>query len=227
LGRVKAFDFTSPRPRVPGPRFPDMKVKICGITNLEDALLAAEAGADALGFVFFSASPRHVSPELAAAIIRQLPPFVQSVGLFVNESLTTITEISSHCSLDIIQLHGEESPQFCDAISRRVVKAFRVKDVTSLEALRDYRTAAFLLDAWSPSAHGGTGRTFNWEIAASAAASGRIVLAGGLNPGNVAAAVRQVRPYAVDVSSGVESAPGIKDPILVREFIRNAKESTP
>lgn len=202
-----------------------MKVKICGITNLEDALLAADAGADALGFVFFSASPRHVSPEQAAAIIRQLPPFVQSVGLFVNESLTTINEISSQCSLDIIQLHGEESPQFCDAVSRRVLKAFRVKDVSSLEAMRDYRTAAFLLDAWSPSAHGGTGRTFNWEIAASAAASDRIVLAGGLNPDNVAKAVRQVRPYAVDVSSGVESAPGKKDPILVREFIRNAKES--
>ena len=202
-----------------------VKVKICCITDLEDALMAAEAGADALGFVFYSASPRNVQPEQAAAIIRQLPTFIQAVGLFVNESPATIAEISNRCSLDIIQLHGEESPDFCNAIPRRVLKAFRIQDTASLEQLRAYRTSAFLLDAWSPNAHGGTGQTFNWDIAASAAKTNRIVLAGGLTPDNVACAVRQVQPYAVDVSSGVETAPGKKDAMLVRKFIRNAEEA--
>lgn len=202
-----------------------IKVKICGITTLEDALVAAEAGADALGFVFYNGSSRCIRPEQAAAIIRQIPPFVQAVGLFVNEELETINAVTNCCSLDIIQLHGDEPPSFCAAIPRRVLKAIRVRDAASLEQLRDYRTQAFLLDAWSPTAYGGTGSVFNWDIAASAAKNCRIVLAGGLTPGNVAEAIRTVRPYAVDVSSGVESAPGKKDAALVREFIRNAKEA--
>lgn len=203
-----------------------IKVKICGITTLEDALVAAEAGADALGFVFYNGSSRCIRPDDAAAIIRQLPPFVQAVGLFVNEELKIIHDITSRCGLDIIQLHGEESPEFCAAIPRRVLKAFRVRDAASLAQLRDYRTSAFLLDAWSPIAHGGTGCTFNWDIAANASKSSRIVLAGGLNPDNVAQAVCQVSPYAVDVSSGVESAPGQKDAALVRQFVRKAKEAS-
>lgn len=202
-----------------------VKIKICGITTLEDALVAIDAGADALGFVFYPKSPRHIFPEQAAAIIRHLPPFVQIVGLFVNESLPTVNETADQCGLDIVQLHGEESPEFCDAVKRRVIKAFRIKDIRSLEAINNYRTSAFLLDAWSPSAHGGTGRTFNWEIAATAAASGRIILAGGLTPENVAAAIELVRPYAVDVSSGVESAPGRKDIRKIEEFIYNAKNA--
>lgn len=202
-----------------------VKVKICGITNLEDALVAIDAGADALGFVFYSKSPRHVFPEQAAAIIRLLPPFVQTVGLFVNETLETVNETADLCGLDIIQLHGAESPEFCAAVRRRVIKVIRVKDITCLDSMKDYRAAAFLLDAWSPTAHGGTGLTFNWEIAASAAKNNRIVLAGGLTPDNVADAVRQVRPYAVDVSSGVESAPGKKDPALVHSFIQAASMS--
>src|SRR6185369_1317962 len=138
-----------------------IKVKICGITNLEDALLAVEAGADALGFVFYKESPRHIFPEQAAAIIRQLPPFVQTVGLFVNEALETVNQTADLCGLDIIQLHGDESPEFCAAVRRRVIKAIRVKNSTCLDAMQDYRVAAFLLDAWSPTAQGGTGRTFN------------------------------------------------------------------
>jgi phosphoribosylanthranilate isomerase len=200
-----------------------VKVKICGITRLEDALLAVEAGADALGFVFFHESPRHIFPEQAAAIIRHLPPFVQTVGLFVDEALETVNKTAGLCGLDIIQLHGKETPEYCEAVRRRVIKAFRVKDITCLEPMNTYQASAFLLDAWSPTAHGGTGRTFNWEIAACAAQVSRIILAGGLTPDNVAEAILQVRPYGVDVSSGVESSPGKKDSRKLTEFISNAK----
>ena len=200
-----------------------VRVKICGITNLEDALMAVEAGADALGFVFFPGSPRCVSPEQADVIIRSLPPFVQTVGLFVNEELATVNLVADRCGLDLVQLHGEETPGYCAAVKRRIIKAFRVRDESSLTELPDYRVAAPLLDAWSPAAHGGTGTTFNWEIAARAAASRAIILAGGLTPENVAAAIEVVRPYAVDVSSGVESAPRKKDAGLVSRFIRSCK----
>ncbi len=202
-----------------------IKVKICGITNLEDALVAIDAGADALGFVFFHESPRHIFPEQAAGIIRHLPPFVQTVGLFVNDTAETVNATADLCGLDIVQLHGDESPGFCDSVRRRVIKAFRVKNITSLDPIKDYRVSACLLDTWTPAAHGGTGRSFNWEFAACAARSGHIILAGGLNPGNVVEAVRQVRPYGVDVSSGVESAPGKKDASLVRAFVSAAKRS--
>lgn len=202
-----------------------IRIKICGITNIEDALAAVEAGADALGFVFYERSPRNISPEQAAAIIRQLPPFVQTVGLFVNEQLTVVNSIADQCGLDIVQLHGEETPKFCAAVNRRVIKAFRVKDQSSLDQIRDYHVAGCLLDAWSPAAYGGTGETFNWELAAAAAASHGIILAGGLTPDNVAEAVHRVRPYAVDVSSGVESAPGIKDWEKIFDFIRNARSA--
>jgi phosphoribosylanthranilate isomerase len=202
-----------------------IKVKICGITNLEDALTAIDAGADALGFVFHPKSPRHVFPEQAAAIIRHLPPFVHTVGLFVNEPLNTVNATVDQCGLDLVQLHGEEDAGYCDLVKRRVIKTFRVKDITSLEPMRNYRVAAFLLDAWSPAAHGGTGQTFNWEIAACASQSNRIILAGGLAPGNVAEAVCKVRPYAVDVSSGVESRPGKKDSRKIVDFISSAKSA--
>ncbi len=185
--------------------------------------MAVEAGADALGFVFFQGSPRNISPEQTADIIRRVPPFVQTVGLFVNEELATVNSIADQCGLDIVQLHGEEPPDFCDAVKRRIIKAFRVKDAASLDTMVNYRVAACLLDAWSPAAHGGTGTTFNWEIAAGAAASRTIILAGGLTPENVAEAVAAVKPYAVDVSSGVESAPGKKDAVLVSRFISSIR----
>jgi len=200
-----------------------VKVKICGITNLDDALLAVDAGADALGFVFFGPSPRNISLEQAEAIIRRLPPFIQTVGLFVNESLPTINETADACGLDVIQLHGEESPDFCTGVKRRVLKALRVRNISSLEPMASYRVSAFLLDAWSPTVRGGTGQTFNWDIAAAAAGNGRIVLAGGLTTGNIADAIRQVHPYGVDVSSGVEVTPGKKDAVKIHEFIKRAK----
>jgi phosphoribosylanthranilate isomerase len=200
-----------------------IKVKICGITNLEDALMAVEAGADALGFVFFKGSPRYISPEHAAAVISRLPPFVQIVGLFVNEEPATVNFIADQSGLDIVQLHGDESPDYCHTVKRRILKAFRVKDESVLNDITNYPVAACLLDAWSPAAYGGTGTTFNWEIAAKAAAAQTIILAGGLTPENVAGAIAAVRPYAVDVSSGVESGPGKKDPAKTALFLNTVK----
>ncbi len=200
-----------------------VRVKICGITAVEDALQAVAAGADALGFVFHAASPRNISPERAAAIIAALPPFVQTVGLFVNAGIDSVNGTCDLCRLDIAQLHGDEPPDFCDRLTRRVIKAFRIKDITSLDPMKEYRVAGYLLDAWSPGAYGGTGRAFNWEVAQIAKQYGPIILAGGLTPDNVRQAVEQVGPYGVDVSSGVESSPGKKDPAKVQAFIRHAK----
>ncbi|WP_183355164.1 phosphoribosylanthranilate isomerase [Geomonas silvestris] len=199
------------------------KVKICGITTLDDALMAVQSGADALGLVFFEKSPRCVTIEQAATIISGLPPFVQVVGLFVNAPLEYVNATAERCRLDLIQLHGEESPSYCDAVTRRVMKAFRVRGAESLAALTDYRVAGYLLDAYSPNSYGGTGERFDWDLASAAKGHGPIILAGGLTPGNVALAVSSVAPYAVDVSSGVEAAPGRKDPVKVRAFVRNAK----
>jgi phosphoribosylanthranilate isomerase len=202
------------------------RIKICGITSPEDALTAVEAGADALGFVFYKESPRHIFPEEAARIINLLPPFVQAVGLFVNEAPEIVNQISRNCRLGLVQLHGDETPDYCKMIEQRVMKAFRIRSLTCLDPIADYRLSGCLLDAYSPAAFGGTGKRFNWEIACEAMIRGhRIVLAGGLTPDNVAEAIRQVKPYAVDVSSGVEVAPGKKDVDKVREFIRNAKEA--
>jgi len=200
-----------------------VRVKICGITNIEDALTAIAAGADALGFVFHDESPRCVTPEEAAGIIAALPPFIQTVGLFVNRPLAFVNETAARCRLDLVQLHGDEPPEFCDAVERRVIKAFRVKDITSLDPIRHYRVAAHLLDAYSPNAYGGTGLTFNWDIAKVAKDFSPVILAGGLTHDNVRDAVETVMPYAVDVSGGVESSPGKKDAAKVREFIRRAK----
>lgn len=200
-----------------------IRVKICGITNLDDALMAVAAGADALGFVFHPLSPRNIAPEAAAAIIREVPPFVQTVGLFVNMPLDYVNETAESARLDVVQLHGDEPPDYCRLVRRRVVKAFRVKDIDSLEPMKHYSVAGFLLDAWSPKVYGGTGMTFNWDIAKVAEQYGPIILAGGLTPENVAQAVETVSPFAVDVSSGVESAPGKKDPEKVLAFIRHAQ----
>jgi phosphoribosylanthranilate isomerase len=200
-----------------------VRVKICGITCKEDARMAVEAGADALGFVFCETSPRCVTPQKAAAIILELPPFIQSVGLFVDEEAEQVNWTADFCGLDLVQLHGDEDPEYCLGVNRRVIKAFRIKDAASLNGIRCYPVAGYLLDAWSPQSHGGTGQTFDWELAKSAGIAKKLILAGGLTPDNVAQAVRMVAPYGVDVSSGVESAPGRKDPVQVKEFIRLAK----
>jgi len=200
-----------------------IRVKICGITTVDDALMAVEAGADALGFVFYEKSPRAVSPQKAAAIIAKLPPFVQTVGLFVDAEPERINWVADFCGLDLIQLHGDEEPEICAEIRRRVIKAFRIKDAASLTRIGRYQVAGNLLDTWSPDAHGGTGQTFDWSLAAHAREFGPLILAGGLAPENVRQAIDQVSPYGVDVSSGVEARPGQKDPHKVREFIRQAK----
>lgn len=200
-----------------------VRVKICGITSRDDALMAVEAGADALGFVFYEKSPRFVNPLTAAAIIRELPPLVQTVGLFVNEDVEKINWAADFCGLDLVQLHGDEEPRDADEVKRRVIRALRVKDETSLVAHDAWQVSALLLDAWVSGAYGGTGETFNWDLAAVAARQRPVILAGGLTPENVAEAVRIVHPYAVDVSSGVEATPGRKDPEKVREFVRRAK----
>jgi phosphoribosylanthranilate isomerase len=201
-----------------------VQVKICGITRLEDARVAVEAGADALGFVFYPPSPRCVTPEQAEQIIRRLPPFVTTVGLFVDVPLDTVHETALWCGLDRVQLHGRETPEFCARVKRPVIKAFRIKNADSLADLPGYRVAAFLLDAYVEGAlPGGTGASFPWQLAAQAKPYGPVILAGGLSPENIEAAITQIHPYGVDVSSGVESVPGVKDHQKVRQFIQRAK----
>jgi len=201
-----------------------VKVKICGITNLADGMAAAEAGADALGFVFYDRSPRGVSIEAAADLIRHLPPFVLKVGVLVNASEDLVFRAIRECGLSLLQFHGDEAPEYCLQFGLMSMKAFRIRDAASLQALRNYPTDAWLLDAYVPGTPGGTGETFNWDLALEAQKLGRpIFLAGGLTPENVAEAVRRARPYGVDVSSGVEAAPGRKDHAKVRAFIQAAK----
>ena len=201
-----------------------VKVKICGITNLPDGMAAAEAGADALGFVFYDQSPRHVSVEAAASLIRQLPPFVMKVGVFVNAPEDLVVWAIRECGLNLLQFHGDEAPEYCLQFGLMSMKAFRVRDAASLQAVLGYHTDAWLLDAYSPGKPGGTGETFNWDLALEAQDWGRpIFLAGGLTSENVAEAVRCARPYGVDASSGVEAAPGRKDHAKVRAFIQAAK----
>ena len=202
----------------------NVKVKICGITNAEDAVAAVDAGADALGFMFYPPSPRGVTREVAAQIIRQLPPFVAKVGVFVNPSEEEVRLAITGCGLDTVQFHGEESPEFCRQFGLKTLKAFRVQGLETLKLLPTYSTMAWLLDSFVAGTRGGTGNTFNWDIAMQAVKlGGRVILAGGLTPDNAAEAVRKVRPFALDVSSGVESAPGRKDAAKVRAFIAAAK----
>jgi phosphoribosylanthranilate isomerase len=203
-----------------------IRVKICGITNLSDALEAIEAGADALGFIFYRSSPRYIAPEVLQQWVVQLPPFVTKVGVFVNEERDNINRICENCQLGVVQLHGQESPRFCQQVSKPVIKALRLRKEEDLLALKAYKTdtvSGLLLDSFSEHTPGGTGRVFNWDLAKQAKQYGRIILAGGLTPKNVSEAVAQVKPYGVDVCSGVESRPGKKDKTKLEQFIRAAK----
>ena len=205
-----------------------VKVKICGITNTEDAQAAIAAGTDLLGFVFAAESPRRVTVEQAAAIAREVPPYVVRVGLFVNAPEELVSEAMGACALQLLQFHGDETPEYCRQFPAMSMKAFRVKDAETLRMLPEYPTDAWLLDAFVPGQRGGTGHAFNWDLAVEAVKLGKpVFLAGGLTPENVAKAVRKVRPYGVDVSSGVEFAPGKKDHAKVRAFIEAAKSAFP
>jgi phosphoribosylanthranilate isomerase len=196
------------------------RVKICGITNISDARAAVAAGADVLGFNFYEGSPRHISLKIAAEISKQLPPFVMRAGVFVNADEDLITRAIGECHLSLLQFHGDESPEICAQFGLMSMKAFRIRDAESLKELPKYQTEAYLLDAFSPDARGGTGAKFKWELAVEAQKFGKpIFLAGGLTPENVADAVRTVQPFGVDVASGVERAPGKKDHAKIRVFI--------
>ncbi len=202
-----------------------IKIKICGITNLEDALASADAGADALGFNFYKKSPRCIEPEKAAEIIAQLPPFVMPVGIFVNEREEKIREIQQLTCLQALQFHGDESPEFCQRFGARVIKAFQVKDKESLKNMAHYHVGAFLLDSYRDGVRGGTGVTFDWHLAVVAKTFGKVILAGGLTPENVAEAVKLVQPYGVDVAGGVEKEKGIKDYVKIKKFINEVRRA--
>ena len=203
-----------------------IKVKICGMTQLKDALFAVEQGVDAVGFIFYKKSPRAVTMKTVREIITKLPPLVDTVGVFVNESAERLNKIADYCGLDLVQLHGEESPAFCRKIHRRVIKAFRVKDLQSIKQLEKFPVSGFLLDTFSDDLHGGTGKTFDWNLALPVKKMGPVILAGGLTSRNILQAVRQVRPYGVDVCSGVEKSPGIKDLEKVRAFLKNIRSGS-
>ncbi len=196
------------------------RVKICGITRLEDARLAVELGASALGFNFYPPSPRYVAPEAAKAIIRELPPFVTAVGVFAEETDGAhVASVARKAGVAAVQLHGPRFPNSNRALaSYQLIRAVAVRSGSRFEHLRHSNANAYLLDAYHPKLLGGTGKKFDWKMAREAKQYGPIILAGGLTPGNVAKAIREARPFAVDVASGVESAPGKKDPAKMRAF---------
>jgi phosphoribosylanthranilate isomerase len=196
-----------------------VRVKICGITNSEDALAAVEAGADALGFIFVPGTPRYVSIDTASQIASAIPPFVSRVGVFVDTQQDSLNNIIRAGGLDAVQLHGRETPEYCLAVQSPVIKSFRVRDISSLAGIERYRVAAFLLDTYIAGLPGGTGISFDWGLAHHAAKYGPVILSGGLNADNVSEAIRIARPYGVDVGSGVESSPGRKDHRKMSAFI--------
>jgi phosphoribosylanthranilate isomerase len=196
-----------------------IRVKVCGITNTDDALGCVAAGVDALGFVFYPGSPRVVSPERARDIIRRLPPFVTTVGVFVDEDAEHMNGVADYCGLDILQLHGDEAPEVCRAARRRVVKAFRVGTRADFPYAA-YPVSAYLLDTFVAGTPGGTGVSYDWSLARPAREFGRVILAGGLTPDNVADAIARAQPDGLDVGSGVERSPGHKEMEKVQRFVR-------
>ncbi|MFC1478231.1 phosphoribosylanthranilate isomerase [Candidatus Margulisiibacteriota bacterium] len=196
-----------------------IKIKICGITNLEDALLACELGADAIGFIF-APSPRQVNLETVRGITSQIPPFVTRVGVFVNEPAELINETARNCGLDAVQLHGDESPEYCKSIKRRVIKVLRIKEGSDLDVIKLYEdhVSAFLFDTYSPDQYGGTGKTFNWDILKDVETSKPYIVSGGITPDNVSSLLGSVDPYGIDIGSGVESSPGKKDPEKLKQL---------
>jgi phosphoribosylanthranilate isomerase len=202
----------------------DVKIKICGVTNVSNARVAAEAGADAIGLMFYSGSPRHITMDVAQEISRSLPASIIKTGVFVDPDPSEVFAAIQLCNLNLLQFHGAETLEFCQQFGVMTMKAVRVQNADSLGGLSDFRTDAFLLDSYVAGKSGGTGETFNWDLAVKAKQFGRpIFLAGGLTPENIASAIRAVEPFGVDVSSGVEFSPGRKDPEKIRAFIAAAR----
>lgn len=206
------------------------RIKVCGITNAQDALFAAEAGVDALGFIFHRQSPRYINPEEARLIIDQLPPFIDVVGVFVDKKRVEVEEIIQYCRLNYVQLHGQETPKYIERLFRfgspcEIIKAFRVSGMTDAEEFKPYvpYVRSFLLDTYEENLVGGTGRSFDWSIIDRLNLVRPYVLAGGLKPQNITAALQTLRPCCVDVNSGVEESPGIKDHRLISEFVKTVR----
>ena len=202
-----------------------VRVKICGMTRADDALCAAAAGVDALGFIFYAKSPRHIEPEAARRIIAQLPPLVAAVGVFVNEEMARVATLVRECGLQYVQLHGGESPEYCRELAARagcrVLKAIRVGPATTAAVIAPYAevVSGYLLDTYEQGRVGGTGAAFDWSLIARLGLEKPFLLAGGLDSGNIDTALRSVRPYGVDANSGLETAPGHKDHDLIRRFV--------
>jgi phosphoribosylanthranilate isomerase len=197
-----------------------VRVKICGVRSLEEAEAAVEAGADALGFNFWPRSPRYIGPDAARSVIRQISPLVSAIGVFVNEDPLRIAEIVSSAGLNAVQLHGDETPEFCAGLgSIKIIKAIRVADDFDCASIKRYPVSAILLDTGVKGSYGGTGKRFDWNVAIEAKLYARIILAGGLTIENVAEAIKSVNPFAIDVCSGIESEPGRKDIDKLRRFM--------
>ena len=200
------------------------RIKICGITNPEDALLAADLGADAVGFIFYKGSKRYIDPKDAGRIISSLPPFVSAVGVFVNQNIEEINEYAHISGIDTIQLHGDETPGFCGGLTYRLIKAVRGKDAVNIAEVELYPVRAILFDKHSDELYGGSGSSFDWDLLKGLEISKKVILSGGLTPENVSFAVRSVKPYGVDVSSGVEDAPGKKNHTKMKKFIKAVRD---
>jgi phosphoribosylanthranilate isomerase len=203
-----------------------VRIKICGVTRLEDAQAAARLGCDAIGFNFWPESKRYLPPAAARAIIQRLPPLLTTVGVFVNQPEDELRAIAAESGIQVFQLHGDEPPDLCARLPLPVVKSIPVDQVRTLSRLLSYEVSAFLLDTPSRG-YGGTGQPFDWSLAHGVSEVAPVILAGGLNPDNVAEAIRTVRPYAVDVASGVERSPGVKDLALMTRFVAAARKAAP
>lgn len=201
-------------------------VKVCGITRAKDALLAAELGASAVGFIFWPKSPRFIEPARARAIVGLLPPMVTAVGVFVDQPIAYVRRVADTAGLGVVQLHGHESGAYCRSVGRRVIKALSIQSDMKMTVLKSLPASmTLLLDAHDPVLVGGTGQTIDWTVAAAVARRRRVILSGGLQPHNVALAIERVRPYGVDVSSGVEIRPGVKDARRMRAFFRAVRST--
>lgn len=201
------------------------KIKICGITNEEDALLAAQLGADMLGFVFYPKSKRFIAPEKASDIAKKLPPYVAKVGVFVDEKRDGVLKAAGPAMIDMLQFHGDETPEYCDGFKGdfKVIKAFRLKGKEDLDRINDYNVDFYLLDTYMPDTVGGTGKAFDRDIISDFKFSKPVILSGGLTPDNVEDAIRKIAPYGVDVSSGLEISPGKKDAGIMKRFMENVR----